>query len=34
MSIAKATEVICSSSESFFDAVENGIKRAPKTLKR
>ena len=32
-SIAKVTEVICSSSKSFDDAVENGIKRASKTLK-
>lgn len=33
MSIAKVTEIICSSSKSFDDAVENGIKRASKTLK-
>jgi len=33
MSIAKVTEVISSSSTSFDDAVENGIKRASKTLK-
>ncbi|PRY76887.1 hypothetical protein CLV80_10764 [Yoonia maritima] len=33
MSIAKVTEVISSSSKSFDDAVENGIKRASKTLK-
>ena len=32
-SIAKVTEVICSSTKSFDDAVENGIKRASKTLK-
>ncbi len=33
MSIAKVTEVISSSSKSFDDAVENGIKRASKSLK-
>lgn len=33
MSIAKVTEVISSSSKSFYDAVENGVKRASKTLK-
>ena len=33
MSIAKVTEIICSSSKSFDDAIENGIKRASKTLK-
>lgn len=33
MSIAKVTEVICSSSKSFDDAVENGIERAAKTIK-
>lgn len=33
MSIAKVTEVISSSSKSFDDAVENGVKRASKTLK-
>lgn len=33
MSVAKVTEIICSSSKSFDDAVENGIKRASKTLK-
>ena len=33
MSIAKVTEVISSSSKSFDDAIENGIKRASKTLK-
>ena len=32
-SVAKVTEIICSSSKSFDDAVENGIKRASKTLK-
>ena len=30
---AKVTEVISSSSKSFDDAVENGVKRASKTLK-
>lgn len=33
MSIAKVTEVISSSSKSFDDADENGVKRASKTLK-
>lgn len=33
MSIAKVTEIICSSPKSFDDAVENGIKRASETLK-
>ena len=33
MSIAKVTEVISSSSKSFDDTVENGVKRASKTLK-
>lgn len=33
MSIAKVTEVISSSSKSFDDAIENGVKRASKTLK-
>lgn len=33
MSVAKVTEIIASSSKSFDDAVENGIKRASKTLK-
>ena len=32
-SVAKVTEIICSSSKSFDDAVENGIKRASKSLK-
>jgi flavin-binding protein dodecin len=32
MSIAKVTEIIASSPESFDDAVNNGIKRAGKTL--
>lgn len=33
MSVAKVTEIISASSKSFDDAVENGIKRASKTLK-
>jgi len=33
MSVAKVTEIISSSSKSFDDAVESGIKRASKTLK-
>jgi flavin-binding protein dodecin len=33
MSVAKVTEIISSSSKSFDDAIENGIKRASKTLK-
>ena len=33
MSVAKVTEIIASSSKSFDDAVETGIKRASKTLK-
>lgn len=33
MSVAKVTEISCSSKKSFDDAVEVGIKRAAKTLK-
>lgn len=33
MSVAKVTEVICSSDKSFDDAIASGIKRANKTLK-
>jgi len=33
MSVAKVTEIISSSSKSFDDAVEDGIRRATKTLK-
>lgn len=33
MSVAKVTEIICQSSKSFDDAVENGIERASQTLK-
>ena len=33
MSVAKVTEIIASSKESFDDAVKQGIKRASKTLK-
>ena len=32
MSVAKVTEIIASSSKSFDDAVEEGVKRAAKTL--
>ncbi len=32
MSIAKVTEIIASSTKSFDDAVNEGIKRASKTL--
>lgn len=32
MSVAKVTEIISSSTESFDDAVDKGIKRAGKTL--
>jgi len=33
MSVAKVTEIIASSNKSFDDAVEQGVKRADKTLK-
>ncbi len=33
MSVARVTEIIAGSKKSFEDAVENGIKRATKTLK-
>ena len=33
MSVAKVTEIIASSSQSFDDAVAQGIERASKTLK-
>ncbi len=33
MSVAKITEITSSSKKSFEDAVENGVKRADKTLK-
>jgi flavin-binding protein dodecin len=33
MSVAKVTEIIASSTVSFEDAVNTGIKRASKTLK-
>jgi flavin-binding protein dodecin len=33
MSIARVTEITSSSSKSFDDAIEQGIKRANKTLK-
>jgi len=33
MSVARVTEIIASSRESFEDAVKQGMKRASKTLK-
>jgi flavin-binding protein dodecin len=33
MSVAKVTEITATSTKSFEDAVESGIKRASKTLK-
>ncbi len=33
MSVARVTEIISSSSKSFEDAVESGVKRACETLK-
>jgi len=33
MSVAKVTEIIASSSKGFDDALEEGVKRANKTLK-
>lgn len=33
MSVARVTEIIASSSKSFEDAVEVGVKRATETLK-
>lgn len=33
MSVARVTEIISSSDESFEDAVKKGVKRAAKTLK-
>ena len=33
MSIAKVTEIISTSKKSFDDAIEDGIKRANKTLR-
>ena len=32
-SVARVTEIIASSKKSFDDALENGVKRATKTLK-
>jgi len=32
MSVARVTEIIASSSKSFDDAIEEGVKRATKTL--
>jgi len=33
MSVARVTEIISSSTKSFEDAVDNGVKRACETLK-
>ena len=33
MAVAKVSEIISSSAKSFDDAIENGLKRANKTLK-
>jgi flavin-binding protein dodecin len=33
MSVARVTEIICSSKKSFEDAIEQGVDRAVKTLK-
>jgi hypothetical protein len=33
MSVARVTEIICSSNKSFEDAIEQGVDRAVKTLK-
>ncbi len=33
MSVAKVTELSCSSTESFEDAIREGIERASKTLR-
>ena len=33
MSVAKVVEIYCESAESFADAIQQGIKRANKTLK-
>ncbi len=33
MSVAKVTEIICSSKQGFENAIESGIARANKTLK-
>ena len=33
MTVAKVTEITATSGKSFGDAIENGIKRANKTLK-
>ena len=32
MSVAKVSEIICSSDKSFDDAIKSGLKRANKTL--
>lgn len=33
MAVAKVSEIIASSTKSFDDAIQNGLKRANKTLK-
>ncbi|MFX8813014.1 dodecin family protein, partial [Acinetobacter baumannii] len=33
MSVARVTELIAASPKSFEDAIQNGVKRAVKTLK-
>ena len=33
MSVAKVSEIICSSNKSFDDAITTGVNRASKTLK-
>lgn len=33
MAIAKVTEITCGSPKSFEDAIQDGVKRASKTLK-
>jgi len=34
MSVAKVTEISCSSTKSFEDAIQDGVERANKTLDR
>ncbi|MCA8888051.1 MAG: dodecin family protein [Parvularculaceae bacterium] len=34
MAVARVTEIICGSSKGFKDAIENGVERANKTLKK
>ena len=33
MAVAKVSEIICSSTKSFDEAIQNGLKRANKTLR-